>query len=130
VIRLGRVGVLLLVAWSGVFGMPRAALAARGPVEVPKVAAGDSDGDGLPEISSSGVAGGPCACRCPIAGAATGAEAAGIEVAGETRSALVVCGTRLAAGVDPDVPDAGARPEVSARLRLNPNGLGRGGPAG
>jgi hypothetical protein len=130
VIRLGRVGVLVLVAWCGVVGMPRAALAARGPVEVPKVSVGDSDGDGLPEVSTSGVAGGPCACRCPIAGAATGAEAAGISVAGDTRSALVVCGTRLAAAVDPGAPDAGTRPEVGARLQFNPNGLGRGGPAG
>lgn len=129
-IRLSRAALVVLVGWCGVVGAPRVAGAARGPVEVPKVTVGDSDGDGQPEITTTGVAGGPCACRCPVIGGGTGAEAAGIEIAGDTRSALVVCGTRLAASVDPGPPDGSAGPRGGAGLRVNPNGLGRGGPAG
>jgi hypothetical protein len=48
----------------------------------------------------------------------------------DTRSALVVCGTRLAAGANPNAPDTLGKPRLSGRLQFNPGGIGRGGPAG
>ena len=107
-----------------------AASASSGFVEPPKVVVADSDGDGLAEASASGIAGGPCACRCPVMGADSEVVALGQVFMLGTRSALVVCGTRLTAGANPNAPDALDEPRLSGRLRLNPNGLGRGGPAG
>jgi hypothetical protein len=95
-----------------------------------KVEVGDSDGDGLVEASALGMTGGPCACRCPVIGGDWEVALLGQTIALGTRSALVVCGTRLAAGVNPGAPDLLAVPRIGGRLRFNPNGLGRGGPAG
>lgn len=98
-----------------------------GPIDVEF---GDTDHDGLVETSVSGVAGGPCACRCPIVGGSWTVAVLGQVVALTTRSALGVCGTRLAAGLDPGAPDPGGSPPLGSRFQFNPNGLGRGGPAG
>ena len=106
------------------------ASASSGLVGPLKIELGDSDGDGLAEVSALGVAGGPCACRCPIMGGDWEFAVLGQTVALGTRSALVVCGTRLAVGVNPGAPDPLGDPQIGGRLRFNPNGLGRGGPAG
>jgi hypothetical protein len=111
-IRLCRLAVLLVLGCSALVGVSRPAMAADGPIEVPKVSLGDSDGDGLPEVSVSWFAGGPCACRCPILGGATGMQVSGIKVAVEARSALVVCGTRLGVGVDPGPPSSSVLPDL------------------
>lgn len=97
---------------------------------MPKLTVGDADGDGLPEASASGVAGGPCACWCPVMGGDTGAGVAG-QVAGvETRTAVILCGTRLAATVDPNAPDGSGAPRAIGHLRFDRGGIGRGGPGG
>lgn len=119
-----------LVGLTGLIGAFSSAASASGFLEPPKVVVGDSDGDGLAEASASGIAGGPCACRCPIMGADSDVAAVGQTISLGTRSALVVCGTRLAAGANPNPPDVLGEPRVGGRLRFNPNGLGRGGPAG
>jgi len=130
VTRVVRAVLVLLAGWSAVVGPASAAHAARGPVQVPKVTLGDSDGDGLPEASVSALEGGPCACRCPVMGGDAGVDAAGVVASADTRTALVVCGTRLEAAVDPAPPDPQARPRADGRLHLDPGGLGRGGPGG
>jgi hypothetical protein len=120
-----------LVGLTGLLGAFSSAASASGFVEPPKVVVADSDGDGLAEASASGVAGGPCACRCPIMGGSSDVAALGQTFTLTTRSALVVCGTRLAAGANPNAPDALGEPlHLSGRLEFNPNGIGRGGPAG
>jgi len=63
-------------------------------------------------------------------GGAVNASAAGQDLTADTRTALVVCGTRLGVGLDPNPPDLLGVPHAGGRLRLNPGGLGRGGPAG
>jgi hypothetical protein len=123
-----RIVVATLIVVFGLIGPgASAAQSLVGPLEVEL---GDTDGDGLAEASALGGAGGPCACRCPIIGGDWEIAALGQKVASGTRSALVVCGTRLAAGVNPGAPDVFAEPDIRSRLRFNPNGLGRGGPAG
>jgi hypothetical protein len=120
-------------------GGPAAALGSRGGggamahgrfVEPPSVTVGDSDGDGLPEASVVGTAGGPCACRCPVMGGDVDAGAAGQVATAGTRTALVVCGTRVAAGLTPKAPDPLVTPRVGGRLYVDPGGLGLGGPSG
>jgi hypothetical protein len=115
---------------SVLLGLTPAASARPGFVEPPRVVVGDSDGDGLVEASATGIAGAPCACRCPVVGAVTDATAAGQDLSAETRTALVVCGTGVGVGINPNAPDLLGTPHAGARLRVNPNGLGRGGPAG
>ena len=114
--------------------VPAAAGATAAPVrrtvEPPRASIGDTDGDGLPEASASVLAGGPCACRCPVMGGAVDGGAVGEVARADTRTALVVCGTRLSASVDPAPPDGQVPPGVGGRLRLDPGGLGRGGPGG
>ena len=121
---------LLVVTLIGLTAFSSAAAAAGGLVEPPKVFVGDSDGDGIAEASATGIAGGPCACRCPIMGAGSNLAVLGQEFTLGTRSALIVCGTRLAAGANPNPPDAQGEPRLGGRLEVNPKGLGRGGPAG
>jgi hypothetical protein len=125
---------LLMATLVGLIGLigafSPAASATSGFVEPPKVVVGDSDGDGIAEASASGIAGGPCACRCPVMGADSDVAALGQTFTLGTRSALVVCGTRLAADANPNSPDALGEPRLSGRLRFNPGGIGRGGPAG
>ena len=104
--------------------------AAQGLAGPLKFELGDSDGDGLVEASALGGAGGPCACRCPILGGDWELGLLGQSVALGTRTALVVCGTRLSAGVNPGAPDVLGEPRLGGRFRFNPNGLGQGGPAG
>ena len=128
--RFFRLAVAVLAAGAGFAGWASAASAARGPVEVPRVSAGDSDGDGLPEASASLLAGGPCACRCPVMGGALAAGAAGEVASLDTRTALVVCGTRLTASVDPAPADGRVPPRAGGVLRFDPGGIGRGGPGG
>jgi hypothetical protein len=130
VIRLCRLAIVMLVGWSALVGGSGPAAAASGPVDVPEVTAEDPDDDGVPEPSVSWVAGGPCACRCPILGGGTGLQVAGIKIAVDARTALVVCGTRLALDLDPGPPSSSVLPTAETRLHVNPNGLGRGGPAG
>jgi hypothetical protein len=122
--------VVILTVLSGLMGLASAASARPGFVEPPRVVVGDSDGDGLSEASATGIAGAPCACRCPVMGGAVDAAAAGQDLTADTRTALVVCGTRLGVGFDPNAPDLLGAPHAGGRLRLNPGGLGRGGPAG
>ncbi len=121
---------LLMATLMGLTAFSSAASASGGFVEPPKVVVADSDGDGIAEASASGIAGGPCACRCPVLGAASDIAALGQAFSLDSRSALVVCGTRLAVGANPNAPEASGEPRVDGRLRFNPNGLGRGGPAG
>jgi hypothetical protein len=125
---------LLMATLVGLIGLlgafSPAASATSGFVEPPKVVVADSDGDGLAEASASGIAGGPCACRCPVMGADSEVAALGQAFTVGTRSALVVCGTRLAVDANPNALDILGRPHAGGRLRFNPNGLGRGGPAG
>jgi hypothetical protein len=121
---------LLIATLIGLTAGSSAAFAAGGFVEPPKVVVADSDGDGIAEASATGMAGGPCACRCPIMGAGSDIRAFGQEFTLGTRSALIVCGTRVAAGANPNIPDAGGEPRLGGRFEVNPNGLGRGGPAG
>jgi hypothetical protein len=128
--RHGRALVVVLVALGALNGLRSPALASTSLVGPPQVTVGDSDGDGMTEASVSGVAGGPCACRCPLMGGEAGVAAAGQAVTTGSRSALVVCGTRTGLSADPDTPDPTGGPRVSSRLRYNPGGLGRGGPAG
>jgi hypothetical protein len=120
----------MLAVLAGLIGPASAASARPGFVEPPRVVVGDSDGDGLSEASATGIAGAPCACRCPVMGGAVDASAAGQDLTADTRTALVVCGTRLGVGLDPNTPDLLGAPHVGGRLSLNPGGLGRGGPAG
>jgi hypothetical protein len=129
VARFGRLLLLGLIALSPVPVRPAGARAAPAIVAPPRVTLGDSDGDGLPEASVSGVVGGPCACRCPVAGADADARAADQVVSAGAATALVVCGTRIAAVLDPGAPGGGS-PRADGRLRLDPGGLGRGGPSG
>ena len=140
--RAARLAVAFLAAWAAVAASAPAAGAARRPaevrtagearrpVEVPTVTAGDSDGDGFPEASVSTLAGGPCACRCPVMGGAVGAAAAGETAAADTRTALVVCGTRVSTALDPGPPDLRVPPRLGGTFRFDPGGIGRGGPAG
>ena len=121
---------LLMATLIGLTAFSSAAFAGDGFVEAPRVVIADSDGDGIAEASATGIAGGPCACRCPVMGAASNLAVVGQTLALDTRSALVVCGTRLSAGANPNAPDASGEPRLDGRLRFNPNGLGRGGPAG
>jgi len=121
---------LLTATLIGLGTLSSAAFATGGFVEPPEVVVADSDGDGIAEASATGIAGGPCACRCPIMGAGSDLAVLGQEFTLGTRSALVVCGTRVAAGADPNAPGARAEPRLGGRLEVNPNGLGRGGPAG
>lgn len=126
-----RLLMVTLIGLTGLIGGFSPAVSASGGfVEPPEVVVSDSDGDGMAEASASGIAGGPCACRCPIMGASSEVAALGQTFTLGTRSALVVCGTRLAAGANPNPPDALGEPRLSGRLELNPNGIGRGGPAG
>jgi hypothetical protein len=122
--------VVILTAVSAVMGLASAAAARPGFVEPPGVVVGDSDGDGLTEASATGIAGAPCACRCPVMGGAVDASAVGQDLTADTRTALVVCGTRLGVGFNPNAPHLLGAPDVGVRLRFNPGGLGRGGPAG
>ena len=117
-----------MAAWAAVGVTAPAASAARRPVEVPRVTAGDSDGDGLPEASASAEAGGPCACRCPVMGGAVDAGVAGEAAGADTRTALVVCGTRVSTAVNPGPPDRAVPPRGGGTIRLDPGGIGRGGP--
>ena len=126
----GALALGLLAALSAVLSLPPSSFAATDFLERPKVEVGDSDGDGRAEVTASGVAGGPCACWCPVMGSGADATAAGQALSADTRSALVVCGTRLAVGVDPDAPDASMVPRADGRMHFDPGGLGRGGPAG
>lgn len=128
--RAARLLMVTLVGLTGLIGAFPSAASASGFVEPPKVVVADSDGDGMAEASASGIAGGPCACRCPIMGADSDVAVLGQTFTLATRSALVVCGTRLAADANPNAPDALGQPRLSGRLHFNPNGLGRGGPAG
>lgn len=113
----------LAMVGAGVAGRPAGAMVdASRFVEAPTVTVGDADGDGFPEASGAGLAGGPCGCRCPVMGADAGATAAGQELTAGTGTALVVCGTRVAAAADPNRPDAGTTPEVGGRVRLDPGG--------
>jgi len=128
--RHGRALVVVLVALGALTGLRSPALASTSLVGAPQITVGDSDGDGVPEAAASGVAGGPCACRCPLMGGEAGVAAAGQAVTTGSRSALVVCGTRTSLSANPDAPDANRGPQFSGRLRFNPGGLGRGGPAG
>ena len=114
----------------GVVGLSSAASARPGFVEPPRVVVGDSDGDGLAEASATGIAGAPCACRCPVMGGAVDASALRQDVTADTRTALVVCGTRLGVGFDPNAADLGGAPHAGGRVTFDPGGLGRGGPAG
>lgn len=127
-LRCARLLMASLAGLVGAFSSP--ASATPGFAEPPKVVVADSDGDGIAEASATGIAGGPCACRCPVMGAESDLAALGQTFALGTRSALVVCGTRLAAGANPNSPDVSGEPRVDGRLRFNPNGIGRGGPAG
>jgi len=124
------VAVIAIGAWAGIAGPTSVARAAGGPVQVPRVTVGDSDGDGLPEASVAVVAGGPCACRCPVLGGAVVAGAVGEVARIDTRTALVICGTRVAAVVDPGPPERSRPPGAGAGLGLDPGGVGRGGPGG
>ena len=121
---------MLMATLIGLTACSSAAFAAGGFVEPPKVVVADSDGDGIVEASATGIAGGPCACRCPTMGAGSDVAVLGQEFTLGTRSALIVCGTRFAAGANPNAPDALGEPRLGGRLEVNPNGLGRGGPAG
>ncbi|MEW6477288.1 MAG: hypothetical protein AB1679_33965 [Actinomycetota bacterium] len=123
-----RIVVATLIAVVGLIGP--GASASQGLVGPLKLDVGDSDRDGLAEASVLGAAGGPCACRCPIIGGDWEVAVLGQTLALGIRSALGVCGTRLKAGVDPGPPDPRADPDVGSELEFNPNGLGRGGPAG
>lgn len=123
-----RVGVLLaalLAVAAGVMALPGAADARPGFVETPQVAVGDSDGDGLAEASVAGVAGGPCACWCPILRGRSQLATAGQTVGVESRSAAVLCGTRVVTTVDPDAPDPDRAPGIDGGLEFNPGGFGR-----
>lgn len=127
-----RSGVRIVVATAiVVFGLIGPGASAShslvGPLDIEL---GDSDDDGLVEASVAGVAGGPCACRCPILGGDWEVAVLGQRLALGTRSALGVCGTGLAVGVNPGAPDLRRDPHIGSRLNFNPNGLGRGGPAG
>jgi hypothetical protein len=115
---------------SVVLGLPAGASASTGLLERPEVEVADTDGDGRAEATASGAAGGPCACRCPVMGGGVDTRAAGQTLSADGRSALVVCGTRMAVGVDPADPDVLLAPRAEGRLRFNPGGLGRGGPSG
>ena len=115
---------------SVLLGLSSAASARPGFVEPPRVVVGDSDGDGLTEASATGIAGAPCACRCPVVGGVADASAGGQDLTADTRTALLVCGTRLGVGFNPNAPDLLGTPHAGGRLRVTPNGLGRGGPAG
>ena len=121
--------VMTLTLLAGLIGLAPAASARPGFVEPPRVVVGDSDGDGLVEASATEIAGAPCACRCPVMGGTAAASAVGQELSADTRTALVVCGTRLGVGFDPNPADL-APPRLDGRFRFNPGGLGRGGPAG
>jgi hypothetical protein len=121
---------LVLAAVSAVLSLPPSVSASAGFVERPVVAIGDSDGDGRAEATASGAIGGPCACRCPVMGGGIDTRAAGQTLAADSRSALVVCGTRMSVGLDPADLDVLVAPRADGRLRFNPGGLGRGGPAG
>lgn len=122
--------VVTLTVLSVLLGLSSAASARPGFVEPPRVVVGDSDGDGLTEASATGIAGAPCACRCPVVGSATDASALGQDTSADTRTALVVCGTRLGVGFNPNAFDPSGALHAGGRLRVNPGGLGRGGPAG
>ena len=122
--------VVTFVVLSVALGSSTVASARPGFVEPPVVGVGDSDGDGMTEASAAGIAGTPCACRCPVIGGAAGASALGQDATADTRTALVLCGTRLGAGFDPNAPDLLGPPNAGGRLDINPGGLGRGGPAG
>jgi hypothetical protein len=124
-----RLTVVALVVLGGLLGTSSTAAARPGFVERPKIEVGDSDGDGMAEASATGIAGAPCACRCPVMVAAVGGSAAGQDLAADTRNALVVCGTKAAVGLDPNAPEL-TPPRAEGRLKLQPGGLGRGGPAG
>ena len=121
--------VVTFTVLSALLGLSSVASARPGFVEPPRVVVGDSDGDGLVEASATEIAGVPCACRCPVMGGMVDASAVGQDLSADTRSALVMCGTRLGVGLDPNAPDTGP-PHAGGRLNLNPGGLGRGGPAG
>src|SRR5687768_3509789 len=109
---------LALSAMSVVLGLPAGALASPGLVEPPVVGLGDPDGDGRAAATVSGAAGGPCACRCPVMGGGVDTRAAGQTLSADSRSALVVCGTRMAIGVDPADPDVLVAPGADGRLRF------------
>jgi hypothetical protein len=98
--------------------------------DLPSITVGDSDGDGLPEISVAGTAGGPCACRCPVVIGGAAAGAAGQEVDATGATVLVVCGNRVAAVLDPDPPEPTRAPHVEVRTGIEQGGLGRGGLGG
>jgi hypothetical protein len=117
--------VVTLTVASVLLGPSSVASARPGFVEPPKVVVGDSDGDGMTEASVAGIAGAPCACRCPVIGGGADASALGQDATADTRTALVVCGTRLGAGFNPNAPGPGT-PSAGTRLRVNPGGLGRG----
>jgi hypothetical protein len=119
-----------LTVMAGLVGLSSAASARPGFVEAPRVVIGDTDGDGLVEASATAVAGAPCACRCPVMGGAVDGSAVGQDLTADTRTALVVCGTRFGVGFDPGDADLSGTPQAGSRLRFNPGGLGRGGPAG
>jgi hypothetical protein len=122
--------VVTFTVLAALVGSSSAASARPGFVEPPRVVVGDSDGDGLIEASASEIAGAPCACRCPVVGGMVDATAVGQDLSADTRTAVVLCGTRLGLGLDPNAPEAAAPPRAGARLELNPGGLGRGVPAG
>jgi len=115
---------------SALAGLSPVASARPGFVEPPRIAVGDSDGDGLIEASATEIAGAPCACRCPVMGGVVDASAVGQDLRADTRTALVLCGTRVGVGLDPNPPEVAGPPRAGARLEFNPGGLGRGGPAG
>ena len=121
--------VTLTLMWV-LLGLSSAASARPGFVEPPRIVVGDSDGDGLIEASASEMAGAPCACRCPVMGGAVDASAVGQDLSADPRTALVVCGTRLGVAFNPNPPDIVDAPQAGGRLRFDPGGLGRGGPAG
>lgn len=122
--------VVTLTVLSALLGLSSVASARPAFVEPPRVVVGDSDGDGLIEASASEIAGVPCACRCPVMGWVVDASAVGQDLSADTRTALVLCGTRLGVGLNPNAPEVAGPPRAGARLEFNPGGLGRGGPAG
>jgi hypothetical protein len=101
--QLARLAVVVLAVCSSAVGAASAASATRRPVEVPRVTAGDTDGD---------------------------ASAAGQVASAGTGTALIVCGTRVAVATDPSPPDVHGTPRADGRLKLDPGGVGQGGPAG
>ena len=115
----------LALCLSPAAGASTAPAARAGFVETPEVSFGDSDGDGLAEAAASGSAGGPCACWCPSVGGAGQLALAG-QVAGvDSRSVMVLCGTRLATTVDPNAPDPAGGRGLDGDMHFRPGGFGR-----